>query len=276
MTDDQSGNTSQKHGLHLENLLKTTEMFNGACNAYRPANAVIDIGRRHDRFLGLDTYVKAIKEGTAVHLANAPRFYDISIPSRFMVGEWIQINDELKRFLRIHEIILTPAILKVIRGKITYEEMCEYHDRIASTPRGRAGADLAREERKRIEKAIEGRHHPILTVNCKIGDEDERRVQLTISLQGLINLVREMTGDNPYRSSNGNEQLHYLVHTKRICQYPLPFDMLSSERRFGQGNIIQPDFEDHGPLFDLQPSNDQDQSAASGIDEELQQTLFRG
>lgn len=275
MSDDQSGNTSQKHGLHLENLLKTTEMFNGACNAYRPANAIIDIERRHDALLGLDTYVKAIKEGTAVHLANAPRFYDISIPSRFMIGEWIQINDELKRFVRIHELILTPSILKIIRGKITYQEMCEYHDRIASTPKGRAGADLARKERDRILSAVKGRHHDILTVNCKIGDENERRVQLTISLQGLIDLVREMTGDNCYRANNGNEQLHYLVHTKRICQYLLPFDLLSSERRFGQARSIQPIIDDHGPLFDLQPSNDQDRCAEAGIDEELQQTLFR-
>jgi len=275
MSDNHTGNTSQKHGHHLENLLKTTEMFNGACNAYRPANAPIDIERRHDRLLGLDTYVKTIKEGTAVHLSNAPRFYDISIPSRFMIGEWIQLTDELKRFLRIHELILTPKILNIIRGNITYEEMCEYHRCIASTPKGKDGAELARKERKRIEKAIKGRHHDILTVQCKIGDEDERRVQLTIDLAGLINLVLEMTAGKKYQAGNGNEQLHYVLHTDRISQYPLPFDMFSTERRFGRDCIMPPAIDDHGPLFNLMPSNDQDQTAPEAIDEDLQERLFK-
>lgn len=244
-----NGNTSQRHGIDFENMIKSSWMFDGACDAFRLRNGIVDIEGKHDRIFHLNTSVKAVQKGGWIGLADATRFYDIQVPWRFIVGEWIQASVMQKTFIAIHEFILTPAILKIIRGSILADDVEKWHLAIASYPDGIEGATAAREEKQEVFEKIRGNHHEALRFDFKIGNVEERRLQLSLNLKGLIKLVTELTKNQPEYGSGGNSQPHYVLHKDFFCQYPIPFDLRSPERRIIK-NVDPKGLEMEGTLFE--------------------------
>jgi len=247
-----NGNTSQRHGIDFENLIKSSWMFDGACDAFRLRNGIIDIEGKHDKVFHLNTSVKAVHQGGWIGLADATRFYDIQVPWRFIIGEWIQISPTQKTFIAVHEFILTPAILKVIRGSILADDVEKWHLTIASYPDGIEGAVGAREEKKKIFEAIKGNHHKVLRFDFKIGNVEERRLQLSLNLKGLIKLIAEITKDGSEYECRGSSQPYYVQHKDFFCQYPIPFDLRSPERRIIK-TTNAPSTEMEGTLFEDLP-----------------------
>jgi hypothetical protein len=219
-------NTSQQHGTDFENLVKTMHMFPGACNETRNVNDKDDIAAKHDKKFGLATSVKAVKENGIIGLADAIRFYEINAARRFIIGEWVQANEEEKHFVRIHEFIIPYGLLREIRGEILVDQIKEYHMRIAECEEGKAGATIARAARDRILEYVEGKTG-IVRLNFKIDDYKQRRLQLTIGLADLIEATR---GKGVYSGFHDSQPI-YTLHQGRMCQYRLPFVIFSPSRR---------------------------------------------
>lgn len=219
-------NTSQQHGIDFENLIRTTHMFPNACNVARASNDINDIEAKHDKKFGLITSVKAVKKNGWVGLADAARFYEINIPRRFIVGEWVQANEDEKHFEKIHEFIVPYSVIKQMRGDLTAAEVLDFHKRIAECSEGVAGAKVARAIRDEILQAIKG-HTGIMRFDFKIDDFKQRRLQLSVRLSDLIAAV---SGKVDY-CANGHSQPLHTVHDTKFCQYKLPFIILSPGRK---------------------------------------------
>ena len=286
MDNQKGGNTSQMHGKDFENLLKTTWNFKGACDHHRKSNAIIDIEAKHDQRLGISTSVKFVVENGRPGLSDATRFFELTPPHRLAVGEWRQVNDTTKSVMRIHEFLLMPDIMSTICGNITAAEVLHFHMRIASHPLTPAGAKAARLDRDEMKARFAGRHHEMLSFDCKAGEYQERRLQLSIDLRGLIAFFQDYAkGKSGYRGKDGSIQPHYQVFEESYCQYPLPFLLLSQPRRLRQ-NIASEQPEKGPALFEIEPST-APVSASSvtaprivrrqddRMDEDLQRKLFR-
>lgn len=282
--DGQTGNTSQRHGTDFENLVKTAHMFPGACNAHRSGVSVHDIEGRHDPVLGLDTSVKATGNGV-VPLADGPRFYEINVVRRFIVGEWEQVDERIKLFRRIHHLITPLGALNAMRGDLTAAEVLDFHMRIASFPEGPEAANAARAEAEWIKKAIEGRHGSV-RFDFKIDDHKQRRLQLTI---GLGDMIAALAGRPDYMAG-GHVQPLYTVHDREFCQYPLPIALISPRRRIETTPRAAEEIA-QDKLFDLPaspaptrgparsaarrtPVRQDQRAAANGMDRDLQEVLF--
>lgn len=254
--DDENCNTSQQHGIDFENLVKGAHLFKGACNAYRPGNAIYDIKGCHDEELGLDTSVKVTGSGT-LYLADARRFYDIPVAHRFIVGEWIQGNDRTKYFTKIHEIIAPLRIINRLRGDLTAEEVRAFHNRITSYPVGNeAATKAARMAAKEMKAAAAGRHG-LVSLDFKI-DEGARRLQLSIKLEDLI---AEVINEPDYVGRQSNKPL-YTLYDKEFFQYPVPIALLSTSRVIIPFNPALVSSQDNaGPLFDLMTTPASDAAA---------------
>lgn len=219
-----ASNTSQQHGTDFDNLMKTAHIFPGACNVNRSGNAIHDIEGSLDPVFSLATSIKATGNGT-IGLADAARFYEISIHRRFLVGEWTQINERKKIFTKIHEFILPLGVLKRIRGDLSPTEVLDFHKRIASYPAGPKAAKAARGEAQWIKTEIAGRHGKV-SFDFKIDDNKQRRLQLSISIQDMIDAVEN---EPEYVRGNQRQALHVL-HDEEFCQYVLPIAILSPKR----------------------------------------------
>lgn len=283
-------NTSQQHGNDFENLIRTTHMFAGACNVQRNPNDINDIEARHDKKFGLITSVKAVKKDGWVGLADATRFYEINIPRRFIVGEWIQVSEEEKIFTDIHEIILPYSVIRQIRGDLMAAEVLQFHNRIAECSNGPSGAKIARAIRDEILEAIKD-HTGIMRFEFKIDDYKQRRLQLSVKLGDLIAAVH---GKADYQA-NGYSQPLYTHYDSSFCQYRLPFPILSPSRKIAVKNDVESKADkSHTLLFEDAPIIEasrhrirqvserkkpkrQDQMRmikGEGMDEDLQQALF--
>lgn len=248
MTNGRSGNTSQQHGTDFENLVKTAHMFPGACNAHRSGVAIHDIEGKFDPLLGLDTSIKAVGNGV-IGLADAPRFYEINIHRRFVIGEWEQEDEETKIFRRLHQLIMPLGILREARGDLSPAEVLDFHMRIASFPPGALAAKAARAEAEWIKQEIAGRHG-IVRFDFKIDDFKQRRLQLSVAVADMIAAV---AGKPDYVGTNGSMPLH-TVHDRSFCQYPLPLRLLSPRRRIDASGRDDAGCEEvGGTLFEIAP-----------------------
>ena len=287
---ESGGNTSQQHGIDVENIIKTTWKFPGACNGHRTGNAVHDIERRYDPVFGLDTSIKTTGNGS-IPLADATRFYEINVPRRLMSVDWEKIDEETKDLVRIHEFILTMSLLRKVRGDLTATEVLDYHKRIASYPVGPEAAAAARAEAVWIKKEIKERHG-ILTFHFKIDEYDQRRLQLTVPTAELIALAEQ----EPDYVACGNSQAAYVLHKDRLCQYKLPFTLISPPRRIDlskkQAMQATKSETQHETLFEITESSDYRPTASrtaarrtvhrqdertkghGGMDLDLQERLF--
>lgn len=221
-------NTSQRHGTDWENLIKTAWMFDGACNHYRSGTAIQDIERRFDHRFGLDTAVKAMSVRCDwIGMADATRFCEMDFHRRLIVGIWEQVEDDRKEFNRVHEMILTKGVHRILMRDLTSVQVLRYHNIIAKRGPGKKAADAARADRDIIKEELKGRHHPALRFDFKIDDYEQRRLQVSLSLSRLTSL---MEGMEDYEGKGGDTQPLHVIHDKRFCQYPIPIPLLSSPR----------------------------------------------
>ena len=218
-----SDNTSQRHGIDFENIVKTLWMFHNATNVQRSGIATFDIGRDCDLALGLSTSVKST--GTdSIGLADAARFCAINLPWRMIVGVWSQ-HGEIKSFHRVHEMIVTLSAMKRIIGEMTEERVLAYHNEIASFASGEKAAAEARRRVAQIKAETEGRTG-ILRLDFKIDKDDQRRLQASLSLKDLVAILRSM---DPYVVRGVAHPLH-TVHEDFFHQLVLPLQLRSVKR----------------------------------------------
>ena len=274
-------NTSQQHGTDWENLVKTAWMFDGACNHHRSGVARHDIERRFDRRFGLDTAVKAMSaRSDSIGMADAPRFFEMAIHRRLLVGQWEQVDEDRKEFVRVHEFILTKAVHRELIRDITASQVLRYHNMIANRGEGPTAADAARGDKNLILEEVKGRHHPALRFDFKIDRHKQRRLQVSLSLSGLIDLVKDM---DDYVGLDRETQPLHVLHDERFCQYPLPIAILSPPRVIVPKAAKQEKADNENTLFDCAEQRAPAGMVTAGrspvrrdsrMDEDLQKELF--
>lgn len=220
-----ANNTSQQHGLEFENLIKVSRMFCGAANVARTGHESFDVEGACDPKFGLATSVKTAK-GDWIGLADAERFCQIGLPWRLIHGPWVQEDARIKRYDAIHEMIIPLGVMRKVVGDLTPERVLGWHNDIASFAAGEEGATAARQRRDEILAEIRGRHG-ILRLDFKIDHLEQRRLQFSIRLSRLAELLKDL----PDYQGNGHSQPLHVIHAGEFHQYPLPIRLISPPRR---------------------------------------------
>jgi hypothetical protein len=133
-----------------------------------------------------------------------------------LVGLYRQEGNS-KIFFVVHEFLLLPEMLDVLRGAITFADIEALHNGLLLPhfPIGqhKAGREWAQSEKKRLVEKLSQ-----ITLNPKIDSGSQRRLQCSVKLQSLIDIC----------SPAGR----YILHEQTIGTVGLPLPVLSPPRKF--------------------------------------------
>jgi len=205
---------NQLDGKRFEGVIKAM-VFPGSEDHSRTPTAKFDIEAKFDKARGLPTSIKSSKSNT-IGLSDARAFFSLNQDFRMLIGRYEQ-SDQKKSFYSVHELILKPATLRNLRGDMSYETVKHFHDEISlkNFPSGEHVA--ARNRAKSLKSKLEGVKTDII-LNPKIDSNTQRRLQCSVNLQNLIK-VCENFGE-------------YKLHSESIGNLPLPWQQISSPRKF--------------------------------------------
>ncbi len=210
---------NQMHGKSFENMIKAANgIFTyAAADRKRSPHDRFDISADDDRERGFPTSIKSTGNNI-VSLSDARQFWQLFefVPYRILVGTYRQ-DAQTKVFNRIHEIIMRERYRSVVLGDISESEIRAFHDQIKSFGPGheeQARASAWAKKHKRKLQSMGG----LITLNPKIDSKTQRRLQCSISLGKLIEIL---------------EDDDYDLHSKRFGALPLPLQIVSGTRKLG-------------------------------------------
>lgn len=209
---------NQMHGKNFENLIKASNgMFTSAtADRKRSPNERFDIGEEDDRILGIPTSIKSSK-GDVVALSDARKFWESFnyLPYRIIVGRYKQ-TEHLKAFFEIHEIILQEIYRDDLLGSILESEICEFHNGLREFKAGPQEQSRASSWAQKKKLDLDSRRG-LVTLNPKIDSKNQRRLQCSISLKKIVNILEK--GD-------------YILHDENFGILTLPLLIKSGSRTF--------------------------------------------
>ena len=208
---------NQMHGKSFENLIKAANgIFNyAAADRKRSPNDRFDIQAEDDRSRQFPTSIKST-QNSVVGLSDARLFWQSFnfVPYRILVGRYKQ-DGGIKVFEEIHEIILRDRYRVQLLGNVSEEEINEFHDGLRAFQAGRDEQSRASEWAQRHKRELMP-HIGLVTLNPKIDSKNQRRLQCSISLGKLIEILK--TDD-------------YMLHEESFGNLPLPLRIASGRRR---------------------------------------------
>lgn len=205
----------QEHGKVIEDLIKGSGKFPGACDAERSSTAEFDIEAEFDNDGNLPTSVKA-SCSNMIYGADVCRFYTslASDVSRLLFAPLIK-DDKLGewRVERVHEYLLGPHMLELFFGDVRFEEILAASHAIKSVPFGKNPP--GKDEAKAMAYALQPRLG-LITLNPKIDSRKQRRLQCSFNFAELEKVVRE-------------NNLPAEIHDEYFGRVALPFRILQSK-----------------------------------------------
>ena len=178
--------TSQVHGDEFADFMRAG--FRRSADRYRSnTQSVIDIESEFDKIRFLPTSIKVSGNG-GLALADARRFWSHKNDYRILLGKWTQMGND-KRFGSLIEFIVTGDEHKQLLGDVTLEEVSWYHDALTEFEEGVRNANLARQFVEEVKPFFSGRS--IVTLNAKIDDKKQRRLQCSITEKRLRANINE-------------------------------------------------------------------------------------
>ena len=209
---------NQMHGKSFENIIKGSSgiFSSAAADRKRSPNERFDIGPGEDQALGLPTSVKSAK-GNLVALSDARMFWQSFdyAPYRMLVGGYRQ-DDGDKVFQAIHEIILRKKYRGAMFGSVAESEISGFHDGLKGFGAGAEAAGRARAWAQQRKREL-GPRLGLVALNPKIDTKNQRRLQCSVNLPGVIGMLEE--GD-------------YRLHREKFGVLRLPFSIVSGRRGF--------------------------------------------
>lgn len=209
---------SQMHGKTFENFMKTSNRFShSAADKKRFPNDMFDISREDDVRNNYPTSVKSIGSKT-VPLSDARNFWKTfeEAPYRIIIGKYHQVSD-VKEFREIYEFTLNKDDCPVFFGRVSIEEIREFHDGIGllNFPKGKHA-----EARIWADIFLAGLRSRlgIIILNRKIDSKSQRRLQCSVRLDDMINTF----------------YLNHEKHTENFGDLVLPIKIKSKRRRFSK------------------------------------------
>jgi len=186
--------TNQLHGKRYEQHI--TQAFPKSLLSPMPPTATWDILAEHDEKLNIPTSVKTTKNNS-IGMSDARKFVSTNCTFRLIVAQYRQ-ESGYKVFSSMMEFIITPEIMKKIRNELTLEFVKEYHDSISAFGPGKENQRLARAVAKQYKEKL-NQINTLITLNPKIDSKDQRRLQCSIKLDQLMNLVQPNIYTTDYR-----------------------------------------------------------------------------
>jgi len=203
------------HGKVFENMIKGANgIFSfAAADRKRSPGDKFDIGGRDDNSLGIPTSIKT--SGTnSVALSDARSFWESldSSPYRIIIGLYEQVENK-KIFFEIHELIIKEKYRSALLGRVTLEQVTEFHDKLRGFPSGahHQAREWAKERNANLKAGI-----GLVTLNPKIDSKNQRRLQCSIDLTRAISMLNEED---------------YKLHREKFGIVPLPLKIISGRRR---------------------------------------------
>jgi len=208
------------HGKVFENIIKGANgIFSfAAADRKRSPGEKFDISARDDNSLGIPTSIKT-SGGNTIALSDARSFWESfdSSPYRMIIGLYKQIESK-KVFSEIHELIIRGKYRGSLLGAVTLEQVTQFHNKLKGYPAGTH--HQAREWAKKHNATLKV-DMGLVTLNPKIGSKDQRRLQCSIELTRVIELLDEED---------------YKLHRERFGTVPLPLKIISGRRRRSKPN----------------------------------------
>ncbi len=206
---------NQMHGKSFENMIKAAGVFGwAAADRKRTPNDRFDLGSVDDGRSGLPTSIKSTKSNM-VGLSDARQFWRSfdSVPYRLPVGSYSQ-QAGFKVFGAIHEILLRESYRAALLGRMTEAKVEQFHNGLKTFGTGRDGqirASAWARERKRELRPDTG----LVTLNPKIDSKNQRRLQCSVRLSKLIEML---------------DADDYVIHTNSFGTLALPLRIVSGKR----------------------------------------------
>lgn len=203
--------TNQNHGIIFENYIKSA--------FYIPRSEGWDLEKECDLIDKLPTSIKTVKNtSSTIDLADARRFWNLNEPFRLLVGSYYQ-NNQYKDFYLLTEYIISVEEHKILLGNIAYNEIELFHEELKSFKIGEHL--LARKFAQEKLNILKNRSK--ITLNPKIDSKSQRRLQCSITLNKLNQVVNNKT---VYNKSDFYREL------------AVDFSIASSSREFYQEAYI--------------------------------------
>ncbi len=208
--------SSQMHGKSFENHLKAANngIFSyAAADRKRSPNDLFDISAEEDLDRGIPTSIKSTGSDS-IPLSDARRFwgtFDLA-PYRMLVGRYLQEKD-IKKFNIIHGFVIRSKYRHELLGDVDLAEIVDFHEGLRKFEKGRHAE--AREWHTRRNNELKERLG-LVRLNPKVDSKTQRRLQCSVSLSALIDIV---------------DRDDYTVHTKSFGTIVLPLKIISSPRK---------------------------------------------
>lgn len=209
--------SSQFHGEAFESIIKSA--YPGSSNFKRGPTDLFDIESKFDKILGFPTSIKTSKNKT-IGLSDARRIFTINEPFRLLLLRYIQ-KGNYKNPYELHEFIISLDKLNELRGNLPLTQVDFFHNQLKSFVLGEHVA--ARKFSKDYKKYLLDNYSSAISLNPKIDSKNQRRLQCSISLNDLSNIIEPENHKIYLANSN-------LISFGRISIGPI----LSSSRTFNK------------------------------------------
>ena len=151
--------------------------------------------------------VKCMGLKNALEFSSTVRIWEINEPFTLIVGRWEQVGT--KKIIRsIDEILITPEILKKMKGEITLKEIKEFDEKIKRFPAGKEGQKEGIEFAKKW-KADRKEKLGLLTITHKIDSKNQRRIQCNLNYQDYVTLFGEPSMKTEFRGHLFDQEINH-------------------------------------------------------------------
>jgi hypothetical protein len=181
---------SQAHGLLFEDAVIRAKT--GMSKKEYQAQLENSYTASMDMEPGVGSDVKVsikVCDGGGIGCGDILRFIRHCKNDRFVmvVGVWLQIDKETKRYDTIYEFDLAPEHYDILWSGITEEVMQPFVDYVKAIPSGATAREANEDVWKQKRQEIYDKHgQGLCSIAAKIGSDSQRRVQASINLKELI------------------------------------------------------------------------------------------
>lgn len=177
--------TNQLHGKTIEDRVKS--VYPGALEHKSSITAHFDIEGAFDHEYSLPTSVKTSKSDI-IELADSRRFFANKESFRLLVFKYKQVSEN-KVINDVYEYLIDNKTLEKIKGNLNYETVENFHNDLLSYKTGEHV--IARKYAREHNKALKQRYNSGIILNPKIDSKNQRRLQCSVKLSTLNEIVPE-------------------------------------------------------------------------------------
>ncbi|MBI2558142.1 hypothetical protein HYW20_02360 [Candidatus Woesearchaeota archaeon] len=151
--------------------------------------------------------VKCMGLKNALEFSSTVRIWEINEPFTLVVGRWEQVGT--KKIIRsIDEILITPRILKKMRGMISLEELKEFDEKIKRFPAGKEGQKKGIDFAKKWKSERKNKMG-LLTITHKIDSKNQRRIQCNLNYNSYVRLFGEPSMKTEFRGKTFSQIINH-------------------------------------------------------------------